>query len=279
MPVDHAPAALRAEGGLDEEVRVALRILDELRSVADETAEGLIIFRIAPRLSMAAWARLAAEIDLAGWLAAPLSGAASPLMTALRRVCEDAAGRPPHDAPPGLGDRRFFERSLDVEMERAAHSGAPMSLVLLQLDDYAERLDAHGPDVLENAVIGVAGILIGLKRRYDLAARLADDRLALILSGAGLYEAKAVMDKALAATGDLPLLPGDRLTCSAGLACYKGRQPLTPRELQELAERALAQAKAQGGGRTVCAPIPDMAASPKSALVQANEKQFLFFGG
>ncbi len=48
------------------------------------------------------------------------------------------------DALTGLGNRRAFDEALQRECDRAARYGAPLSLILADLDDFKAINDQHG---------------------------------------------------------------------------------------------------------------------------------------
>ncbi|EPR30468.1 diguanylate cyclase [Alkalidesulfovibrio alkalitolerans DSM 16529] len=267
------------------------RELERLRTILSETGgvcesrsseEVLAILRVCPGLPISDWHSLSENHNLADWLAMPISGDLFPELQRLQERLARLAHLSEHDPLTGLANRRAFERVLDIEVERCRRNRTPVSLVVLDLDDFKRVNDTYGHPFGDKVLVAVANVLLEEKRRYDLAARTGGEEFSLVLTGIGLIRAQTMVDRVLKAVRELQLdCDGEpiRLTCSAGIASYKGRVALTPVELVELADKALYEAKHSGKNRHVSAAIPDMAAPlPEKSLVHSNEKKFLFTG-
>lgn len=114
------------------------------------------------------------------------------------------------DASSGLYHRSFLEDRAPIELERAAHLAAPLSVLLIEARDEPER---------------VGRALLGALRVTDLPARWADERYVAILPGA---ERDAARAKALRAVRAF------RGEAAVGIA----RFPHDGGALEELVERA-----------------------------------------
>jgi diguanylate cyclase (GGDEF)-like protein len=200
----------------------------------------------------------------------------------LQHTLEELSFLTDHDPLTGLSNRRAFERGLDLEIERAGRSNTTLSLALLDLDDFKAVNDTFGHPCGDQVLVAVADAMQGMKRGYDLAARIGGEEFALILPGAGLMEVQTVIDRLHEAVRALRVDCGAgrpiTTTCSVGVATYRGRLPVSVPEIMTMADRALYQAKGQGKNRTIVLPVHDLAASLKTTLVQSSEKKFLFTG-
>ena len=280
-----------ADGTRTDDGLELARELERLRTILRETdgagdprssEEVLAILRVCPGLPISDWHDLSASHNLADWLAMPLRGDLFPELQRLQDRLTRLAHLSEHDPLTGLSNRRAFERVLDLEVERCRRNRTSVSLVVLDLDDFKRVNDTYGHPLGDKALVAVANVLLAEKRRYDLAARTGGEEFSLVLTGIGLIRAQTMVDRVLKTIRELRIeCNGEaiRLTCSAGIASYKGRVALTPAELVSLADKALYEPKQSGKDRHVSAAIPDMAAPlPEKSLVHSNEKKFLFTG-
>ena len=102
----------------------------------------------------------------------------------LHRVVERQAVT---DALTGLANRRQFYEVLGREYERSQRFGTPLSLILLDIDDFKQINDTRGHLAGDAVLHGVAATLAELIREIDLAARYGGEEFAILLpqTGAG----------------------------------------------------------------------------------------------
>lgn len=120
-------------------------------------------------------------------------------------------------------------------------------------------------------------------RRYDLAARFGGEEFALIMAGTGLVKAQRMLGRFLKDFKEVKFDDPEgqetfSVTCSVGLTCFKGSADITDKELIELADGALYEAKSSGKDQVKVSKLPFVDNVPNDTLVHANEKQFLFGG-
>ena len=85
------------------------------------------------------------------------------------------------DPLTGLLNRRAFEELLDLELERAARAGRPISVIVGDLDGFRAVNERHGHAAGDAALQVVAQNALKWKRRIDLAARIGGEEFALLL--------------------------------------------------------------------------------------------------
>jgi len=85
------------------------------------------------------------------------------------------------DPLTGVANRRGF----DLALERAAASGDPYALILIDLDDFKRVNDEHGHPVGDAVLQAVAIAAAGVARQGDCLARIGGDEFALVAPGAG----------------------------------------------------------------------------------------------
>jgi diguanylate cyclase (GGDEF)-like protein len=146
------------------------------------------------------------------------------------------------DPLTGLGNNRELHERLRRELLTAEERGAPLSLVLVDLDDFKQVNDALGHQGGDRVLTLVGSFL----REAGDAFRLGGDEFALLLPGAGGAEAYGAAESVLGRIGELELDGG--LTASAGVATYPS-QGVGREDLLRLAASALDWAKEQGIGQ------------------------------
>lgn len=96
------------------------------------------------------------------------------------------------DELTGLANRRHLNEQLRTELARANRHGQPLSLVLLDLDDFKALNDTEGHHAGDRALRQIADILTQTLRGQDVAARLGGDEFALLLPNTDNHQAHAV---------------------------------------------------------------------------------------
>ena len=135
------------------------------------------------------------------------------------------------------------------EQVRSARSGAPLSLVLLDIDEFRAVNTSHGYHA-GDAVLGeVARTLSGELRWLDVLARFGGEEFALLLPDTTVEEASATarsLQGRVAGTA-YPTPSGDvHLTLSAGVTDLRPHEALDDALLR--LEQALYEAKGHGPG-------------------------------
>lgn len=199
---------------------------------------------------------LLAESATAGWSPAQcaiLELAAAALNEVLREgewqaVREQLHELDPTDALTGVYSRAHLGQVLAQECGRAQREHLPISLILLDIDAFADYNYRHarkgGDYCLQQVATAVAE---AFERAGETVARWHEDCFAVLLPILQPERAEAAARRLLAALRARRLPHGGGkpfLTASLGLACL--REP-TPCALIALAEQALGQAKAAGG--------------------------------
>jgi diguanylate cyclase (GGDEF)-like protein/PAS domain S-box-containing protein len=169
-----------------------------------------------------------------------------------------------HDGLTGLANRRTFEEVLQQELERSERSGAPLSLLMLDVDDFKAYNDTYGHPAGDACLCRMAEALgTMMQRPGDLAARYGGEEFAAILPWTDEAGAVTVAEAVRVAIRDLGM-PHSRsrsgmVTASIGIATSIGPPADTRQALIDRADRALYAAKAGGRDRVAAAGTPPSA--------------------
>ncbi len=140
-----------------------------------------------------------------------------------------------------------FRADATGELERARRSGAPLCLVLFDLDARRRLQAAAGPEGPDTALRALAGLLRDGSRAHDLLGRTGPGELALVLPDTEPAGALAAARRTVAAL-DAEDVPGaGPVTISAGVA--QAARRTTFDALLAEAGGHLSRAQAAGGGR------------------------------
>ncbi len=177
------------------------------------------------------------EVRFCEALAATAAGALrqAQLYERVRRLAD-------HDALTGLANPRTFRRRLAAALRAASRSAEPVSVLVLDIDDFKQLNDrnghAHGDRVLRTA----ARLLRRHARASDTAGRLGGDELALAARATGAEAAAALSARLLDAFGR------EDVAVSIGVATAPAHGH-TADALTRAADAALLDAKGKGKRR------------------------------
>lgn len=159
----------------------------------------------------------------------------------------------------GLWNRRVFSDRLKDECARHARYGAPLCLLMLDLDGFKSVNDGYGHPSGDTVLIAVADLLRETLRTTDLPCRYGGDEFAVILPATAKTDAFAVAEKVRAAVASLsvevtPHGSPQRLTVRISIGVASARSATQPLDLLEAADQALYKAKAMGRNQVRLAP-------------------------
>jgi diguanylate cyclase (GGDEF)-like protein len=135
-------------------------------------------------------------------------------------------------------------------MGRAARYGKPLSLVMLDIDDFKKFNDTHGHPAGDKVLVTVAEILRDTLRECDLAFRYGGEEFVAILPETGVEEALVAAERVRAnieygSTRGLHGVTETGVTVSVGVAAYP-RDGRDGDGLLKAVDALLYKAKGQG---------------------------------
>lgn len=146
------------------------------------------------------------------------------------------------DSLTRLYNRRHFYMKLREESLRARRQGYPLSLIILDLDEFKRINDEQG-HLKGDSILRTVGeaIAVGVRGGVDIPCRFGGDEFVVILPEANLHQAA---DVARRIRTEIYERTEPNLTTSAGVAELGERGPDS---LLHVADRALLRAKSLGG--------------------------------
>lgn len=170
-----------------------------------------------------------------------------------RRAREAALRLSRVDSLTGLYNRDYFKSAIEQEIARAARSGRPFGLLMIDLDGLKAANDRFGHAAGDRLLQAVGEVIRGDSRVTDVVVRYAGDEFVLLLPDTDLAGALNVADKVRVDIARLAL-PNDgaviRSSASVGVVTYPddGR---TSSELIRRADLAMYEAKRRGRDQIV----------------------------
>jgi diguanylate cyclase (GGDEF)-like protein len=158
------------------------------------------------------------------------------------------------DELTGSFNRRCIMRMLDEELARAARSGSPCSIALIDLDWFKRVNDAYGHPTGDEVLRTFAITMFANIRSIDRFGRYGGEEFLLVLPDMTVDGAVRALDRLREIIADLDwsaFSPGMRVTISAGVATLRPDE--TPDTFLARADSALYSAKAKGRNRIACA--------------------------
>ena len=169
-----------------------------------------------------------------------------------------------HDGLTGCFSRSSGEELLDIQFHIAMRSGAPLSVVFLDIDNFKKINDAHGHDAGDRVLRTAAEKLRNNLRSGDILLRWGGEEFLILLPNAsGTTAARAVTRLRDIGLGIRP--EGTPVTASFGIAERIADGALEWQELVEIADQRMYEAKMAGKNRLVGCSDPVQAEAVANA--------------
>jgi diguanylate cyclase (GGDEF)-like protein len=184
------------------------------------------------------------------------------------RLYDTARNLADRDPLTGFFNHRYLHERLAEEVVRAVRTRQPLSVVMLDLDDFKLVNDTFGHLYGDRVLVHVADLIRSTLRTSDIGARYGGDEFALILPDTDLEGARQAAARILDALRGSPFAADGRSAFPIGASIGVATHPADGRSATELiavADAGLYGAKDAGGDRVATRddlPEPGAAEGP-----------------
>lgn len=161
-----------------------------------------------------------------------------------------------------IPNRRSFDTAKKREWDRALREGEPISLIMMDVDQFKQYNDHYGHSGGDVCLQAVARALFGcIHRPGDLVARYGGEEFVAILANTDPEGAERIAEQLRQSVMTLQLPHASsgvaaHVTISLGVATMIPTLKATPEQLQEAADQMLYEAKRQGRNRWCKTTLP-----------------------
>jgi diguanylate cyclase (GGDEF)-like protein/putative nucleotidyltransferase with HDIG domain len=179
------------------------------------------------------------------------------------------------DGLTGLLNHKSFQTHLATDVAQAVSTGLPLTLMMVDLDDFKSVNNAHGHQIGDAMLVAVAAALRENVRASDRAARYGGDEFAVILPDTEIEEGLVIAERVRAAIASTRLTASGmtiHIDASVGVASL----PLHAETRQTLigaADQAAYAAKQTGKSR-VCRPEDGIVALNEDPVALAARLEY-----
>lgn len=163
------------------------------------------------------------------------------------------------DPLTGLFNRRYFEETLEREVQRSKREKTPLSLIVVDVDHFKRVNDTYGHATGDLILREIGGLMRACTRGGDVASRIGGEELVMMLPGASLDDAMKKAEQLRLQVRALRLKEMNNaiasVTISVGVSVFPENGG-DPPALFGAADAALYQAKHAGRDRVIAALEP-----------------------
>lgn len=179
----------------------------------------------------------------------------------------DALKAATRDPLTGINNRMSLNSILKREIDLAHRHGNPLSIIMLDADQFKAVNDVHGHLVGDIALKALAACIKATVRDSDIVFRYGGEEFLVVLSSTDVAGASLLAERLRSAVQDLTIRSGDvsvKITASLGVAALEPSDDSI--RLLQKADRALYAAKSTGRNGVTCGHLSDPA-KPQDMLV------------
>jgi diguanylate cyclase (GGDEF)-like protein len=160
------------------------------------------------------------------------------------------------DSLTNLWNHGYFQLLLQSELEKAKATKTPLTLIMIDIDDFKIYNDSLGHQAGDKILKTLAGLLRNQSRKMDQVCRYGGEEFTVILPHTDKKEAFLIAERIRMDIQKYPFLneeifPNQQLTVSLGIATFP-EHGLLAADLITTSDKSLYQAKNKGKNNTCC---------------------------
>jgi two-component system, cell cycle response regulator len=157
-------------------------------------------------------------------------------------------------------NKRYFMERMAKELAYARRHGAPLSLIMIDIDHFKSVNDTFGHPAGDAVLIQLSKVVHDTLRTEDVFARYGGEEFAVICRGVNVARATIVAERLRELVASMRTQADGQeiaVTLSLGVAGFPGTPAEKPEELIASADEALYEAKHAGRNRVVTRSGPE----------------------
>lgn len=158
------------------------------------------------------------------------------------------------DSLTGVFNRHYFFERVTCDLALANELSRPFSIILLGFDNFKEINETHGHHIGDLSLIEASNQIKGHCRSQDCFARIGGGEFVIALADTTLHEAKVIAERIQTSIGKHSIKASQNINLICSVSVGVSSKVNDNEQLKELiryADKALYQAKEQGGNRVV----------------------------
>ena len=158
------------------------------------------------------------------------------------------------DSLTGIYNRRFGYNRLQEEFSRSIRTGAPLSLIMIDIDHFKAVNDTYGHIVGDKIIVSITKTISQAIRDGDILIRYGGEEFLCVLSGASQHDVNLIAERIRIMVSDSVLRIAEqevKVTVSLGTATYPNPNINEIQQFIVLVDEAMYTAKNTGRNRVV----------------------------
>lgn len=150
------------------------------------------------------------------------------------------------DPLTGIYNKRYYYAMFDKEIARAKRFRHPLSLIIIDIDNFKKFNDRYGHVAGDSLLVELADLLKHSVREVDTVSRFGGEEFCILLPEAKHNDAVAIAESIRTRIEHHKFKSNRRATISLGLVTYKSTKEYPKEEIVRRADALLYAAKSKG---------------------------------